>query len=207
MTIVDIIDRVTKWAEEEICTKVKLKLPADDHADASYNQEYKLVTPAAFPLYVPTKDRMPPQATAPIPSLCIQLVSGRDQLVKSSGAMKLRFCFSTWDPGTHGLDIFKPIPDTSPQEYQQWNTEEAMAYYMRRSDGWRNVWNWVDVALRALESTEYIAGYRIIKEEAIDYGPVEEQDSIPDYYPYWFAWISFTIQYGIARIPSYQELL
>ena len=36
------------------------------------------VHPAAFPLYVPGKDRLPPSVPAPIPSVCVQLIESED---------------------------------------------------------------------------------------------------------------------------------
>ena len=66
----------------------------------------------------------------------------------------------------------------------------------------------MDVALRELENAEYLGGLRIAKEEGIAFGPLTEQDAVVDYYPYWFAWISCSVQYGIARNPKqYRDLL
>jgi hypothetical protein len=217
MSTVNTIDVVTDWANENICQKVKLKLPDDKRVDATYNAGYKLVNPDAFPLYVPAKDRMPPDVVAPIPSLCVQLMSGRDTLTQDKGFMRLRFCFSTWDPGIHGPDIFNPAEGAEPLAYEQWNGTDAVAHYERRSEGWRDVWNFVDTALRVLESAEYIGTkekYRIMVEDGIDYGPVTEEDNAVDFYPYWFAWVAFNLQYGISRnflhqhdVSAYEELL
>lgn len=203
MAIVDMMEKVTAWAQEAICAKVKLKLPNDKAVDASYNEGYTLVHPAAFPLYVPTKDRIAPRVAAPIPSLCVQLLSGQDKADK--GTMRLRFMLNAWDPGLHGPDVFHPAGDG---QYTQWNGEEAMAYYERRSEGWHDVWHFVDTALRELESTAIVGGFRLVREAGIEYGPLQEDGAIPDYYPYWFAWISFTIEYGLLRDqPSYHEYL
>ena len=71
MSIVNSIETVRDWLTAEVCPLVKLKLPDDNATDASY--PYKLVNPAAFSLFVPSKDRTPPNIAAPIPSDGLQL--------------------------------------------------------------------------------------------------------------------------------------
>ena len=88
MSIVDNLDKVAKWARENICTKVKLKLPDDDRNDGSYTVQ--LVSPEAFVLYVPTRDRMPPKVTAPIPSICVQLMEGKEDLTKKRNSKEMQ---------------------------------------------------------------------------------------------------------------------
>ena len=95
MSIVNSIETVRDWLTAEVCP-----------TDASY--PYKLVNPAAFSLFVPSKDRTPPNIAAPIPSVCVQIVQGDDDLLQSARDIKIRLCFSAWDPGYHGPDIFKP---------------------------------------------------------------------------------------------------
>ena len=67
MSIVNSIETVRDWLTAEVCPLVKLKLPDDNATDASY--PYKLVNPAAFSLFVPSKDRTPPNIAAPIPMM------------------------------------------------------------------------------------------------------------------------------------------
>ena len=62
MSIVNSIETVRDWLTAEVCPLVKLKLPDDNATDASY--PYKLVNPAAFSLFVPSKDRTPPNIAA-----------------------------------------------------------------------------------------------------------------------------------------------
>lgn len=197
MSIVHMMNEITEWIQKNICNGVKLKLPDDGRNDAGYNSGYELVTPAAWPMYMPTKDRLPPNAPAPIPSICVQMLDGEDGVIDGRGNMNLRLMFSAWDPGLHGQDIFTPVKDDA-MAFQQWNTEEAMAFYQRRNDGWQDAWNFVDTARRVLINNNYIAGYRIAKEEGLKYGVPQEQDAVADYYPYWFAWLTVSIQYGVT---------
>ena len=149
MSIVNSIETVRDWLTAEVCPLVKLKLPDDNATDASY--PYKLVNPAAFSLFVPSKDRTPPNIAAPIPSVC---------------------------------------------------------YFVKNGEGWRDAWNFVDTALRLIENAEYLGDLRVIKEKGITFGPVTEQDAVPDFYPYWFAWAEFSVEETLTRNPkSYQHLL
>ena len=166
MSIVNSIETVRDWLTAEVCPLVKLKLPDDNATDASY--PYKLVNPAAFSLFVPSKDRTPPNIAAPIPSVCVQIVQGDDDLLQSARDIKIRLCFSAWDPGYHGPDIFKPKGDGSGTYIQQYN-EAAASYFVKNGEGWRDAWNFVDTALRLIENAEYLGDLRVIKEKGITF--------------------------------------
>lgn len=199
MSVVRVIDTVTEWARVHICDCVELKQPPEEldaPEDGGYN--YKLVRPAAFPLYVPTSERMPPDAHGPVPSLCVRFLNGQDEPTKNSGFVDLQFCFSTWDPGIHGKDILKPNGDGS---FRRWSGEEADAYFKRSSDGWRDAWNFVDTALRAVESVTEIGGYSIDRTVPVKYGPLTEteREILSDFYPMWFAWVTFRVTYPLRR--------
>lgn len=204
MSIVNSIEIVREWLTDYVCPLVKLKLPDDNVTDASY--PYKLVHPAAFSLFVPSKDRTPPNVAAPIPSVCVQLVKGDDDMIGSTRGIKIRLCFSAWDPGYHGPDIFIP-KEVSGIKIQQYN-QEAAASFEKNGEGWRNAWNFVDTALRVIENAEYIGELRVMKEDGISFGPVAEQDSVPDFYPYWFAWAEFSVEEALTRNrKTYDHLL
>ena len=66
----------------------------------------------------------------------------------------------------------------------------------------------MDTTLREIENAEYMNGLRVIKEEGITFGPVTEQDAVPDFYPYWFAWAELTIEETLTRNPkTYNQFL
>ena len=195
MPIVNNIELIVEWAEREICSQVLCKLPDDDNNDAGY--DYKLVKPAAFALFVPTRDRLPPKIPAPIPSLCVQLIEGKER--QDSGTTKIRFGFSTWNPGTHYNDLLMPKPGETGVYVHPVGIDPDK-FYERNMNGWRDAWNFVDIALRVLGSTEIIENLLLInKSDGIEYGPFMDRDSIPDFYPYWFAWCEFSVSYGTAR--------
>ena len=44
-----------------------------------------------------------------------------------------------------------------------------------------------------------IDGLVIDRSVPVKFGPFTEQESIPDFYPFWFAWVSFSVSYPITR--------
>lgn len=197
MSVVNILDSVTEWVRENICTQIKLKLPPDndtDPTDAGY--EYKLVTPAAFPLFVPAKDKAPPGILSPIPSVCVRFLEGDEILATSKGTIGIQLCFSTWNPGLHGQDILRPNEKGGSKI---WTGPEADAHFQRSADGWRDAWNFVDIALRELGNTTNVGGYLVNQRDPIKFGPLTEEGAIIDAYPLWFAWCSFSLSYDLRR--------
>ena len=88
MTLVNSIDKIVSWLTENVCSKITLKLPDDYRNDTGY--DVVMVNPAAFPLYVPGKDRLPPNVAAPIPSVCVQLMEGSDELIQKKRQLQIR---------------------------------------------------------------------------------------------------------------------
>lgn len=209
MTLVKSIDSLVEWLTENVCSQITLKLPDDYRNSKDYNVEF--VHPAAFPLYVPGKDRLPPSVPAPIPSVCVQLMEGSDDLPKRQRQLQIRLCLACWNPGLHGGEIL--YPNSAPATdggYAYYNLQgEAAKTYARNMNGWRDSFNFADLVLRELENAEYIAGHRLVKESGIKYGLFTEDGNIWDYYPYWHSWISFTLEAGVVtRTPEiYDNLL
>lgn len=206
MSVVSILDTITEWARSNICDHIMLKQPPEDidsPVDGDY--QYSRVHPAAFPMYVPTADKLPPNIHSPFPSLCVRFEQGEDSAANSDRSVDIQFCFSAWNPGAHGSDMLNPVQNSV---FRVWSGSEADAYFKRNSEGWRDVWNFVDIALRAVENVTHIGGYTIDRATPIKFGPLKEQESIPDFYPYWFAWMSFRVTCPLQRnIASIQNFL
>ena len=198
MTLVQSIDRVVEWLNENVCSQISLKVPDDYRNDTDYDVEF--VKPAAFPLYVPGKDRLPPNISAPIPSVCVQLMEGEDNLLAKKRQMQFRLCLACWNPGEHGGEVLHPRANMSALGgYAYYRaTGDAAQTYTRNMEGWRDSFNLADLVLRELEGTEYIAGHRLVKESGIKFGLFTEEGNIWDYYPYWHNWISFTLEAGVV---------
>ena len=209
MTLVQSIDKVVAWLNENVCSKISLKLPDDAKNDSSYGVEY--VKPAAFPLYVPGKDRLPPSVRAPIPSVCAQFTEGSDDLLTKKRQIQIRLCLACWNPGEHGGEVLHARPNADALGGYSYYTvaSEAAQEYARNMEGWRDSFNLADLVLRELEGTEYIAGHRLVKESGIKFGLFTEEGNIWDYYPYWHSWITFTLEAGVVtKTPEiYAELL
>lgn len=209
MTLVQIIEKIVGWLNADVCSQISLKVPDDYKNDEGYTVEY--TNPAAFPLYVPGKDRLPPSIPAPIPSVCVQLMEGSDDLLKKKRQLQIRLCLACWNPGEHGGELFLVRKNTAaPFERSYYHpTGETAKTYARNMEGWRDSFNFADIVLRELEGTEYIEGLRLAKESGIKYGVFTEDGNIWDYYPYWHNWISFTLEAGVTvRTPEiYANLL
>lgn len=208
MTTKQIIEDITLWVDESICKKIKLKLPDDSRNDGYY--ELQEVNPAAFPLFVPAKDRMPPNIQAPVPSIAVQLLEGKDSLKKGERRIRIRLCLSTWNPGIHPGEKMHPYKKKSAfggSVYRRGDKSEEQ--YVRNGDGWKELYNFQDIALSELEGKEFFAGVRIDMEEPITYGPFTEEGVIWDYYPYWNGWIAFTVICGVPykRSEEIRDLL
>ncbi len=194
----------SECSAERLRTKVKLKL-----RNTTQSTPVKLsTTPLVKPLHPSPVLHLDGcrQLPAPIPSVCVQLVEGDDNLIESARKIRIRLYFSAWDPGTHGPDLFHKKNDGSGG-YIQWYNDEAMAYFRKSGDGWMDAWNFVDTAIRKIENSEYLSSLRVTKENGIKFGPLSEQDSVPDFYPYWFAWVEFSVEETMTRKPDYNQFL
>ncbi len=203
MSVEKLIDTMTEWAQANICDHIKLKQPpANENAPVDEGYKYTLVNPVAFPMYVPTPEKLPPNVHSPFPSLCVRFVEGEDAAARGEGAVDVQFCFSAWNPGLHGQDTYTKSADGT------WSRNDAVRSFQRNAEGWRDLWQFVDIALRAIESENIIGCYTIDRATPIKFGPLTEQESIPDFYPFWFAVLSFRVTYPLMRnIPDVQEML
>ena len=170
MAVVKQLEKIKAWLEAEICPQFKFKQADDENVDVTY--PYELVNPNVFILYVPPLELIGEGYR--VPSVCIQFDDGNESMAKASGVLNLRLQFATFNPGEHTEDNFKV------------NTE-----------GWRDVWNFIDYIMKKLRDTELIGDLRIIKENGIHYGPISDAGQIPNFYPYYFAWVTFSVEYGI----------
>jgi len=196
MTIVKILDDVTAWARQNICSQISLKVPPKGTEPNDEAYTYKTANPVAFTMYVPTEDKLPKGIPSAFPSLCVRFMEGENHLAKNTGTIGIQLLLSVWSPGTYGPDSFV----SSPNDPFQWLVHpDAKGKFERNGDGWRDVWNFTDIAVRAVESTAHISGYEIDRSVPVKYGPLTEQEAIPDFYPFWFTWVTFQLIYPLQR--------
>ena len=203
-TIVNIIDRVVAWTSEHICSLATLKAPPEDmEAADGEGYEYNEVTPACFPMFVPTADKLPPGTEHNCPCVLVRLTDGEDG--RQAGSLDLELWFHTWNPGTHGRDILQP---TESGGVREWTGSGSDTHYERNAEGWRDLFNWIDAALRELESTLSIDGLEIDQDRGFRYGPLKDENGVSDYYPFYFGYIGFTLKRPIVRnIKEIDDLL
>lgn len=198
MTVVDSLHEIAKWLNQTSCKKYEFKVPPNDpktRIDDTY--EYKKAHPYAFPLYIPTKDRVPTGIISNMPSVCVQLVQGEDDNVKLDRSLTINLGLSIWNPGIHAQDIYYPKgkePDT-PEKFNV------------GSDGWMDAWNFADDILRRIGSTSNIGNLEIDKSKKVSFGPYKEQEAIPDFYPFWYAWIQFSVRTDFLRNSDVEKFL
>lgn len=206
-TLVTTIDTVTAWVQANICDKVKLKKPPlneTDATDAGY--KYELVTPYAFAMYVPTQDKITLPDVAPIPSVCVRITDGENDLTAGKNTITFEMVFSTWSTGTHGEEIINPVDGSAT--FQQWRGAEADNHFVKNGEGWRDAWNMIDLALQEIGNTTNMNGLEIDRSVPLKFAPLKEQEAIADYYPYWFATVTFGIKQPIrSNISEIQNLL
>ena len=209
MTITQSIEKVTDWLNSTVCPKIKLKLPDDNQNGTGYKVE--TVNPMAFAMYQPGKDKLPPGVIAPFPSVVVQLLEGSDDLTAKSGRMKLQLSFTAWNPGNHAGELTRAISTTAGDDNGlnvQLESVASAKSFERNAEGWKDVWNFVECALREIENAEYMNGLRVVKELPITYGQFQQEGQISDLYPYWGAWAIFTIERGLVRTgAAYAEYL
>jgi len=209
MLLKKIVEDVTEWVDENICEGLQLKLPDDYKNDNNYDVVF--VRPAAFPLFPPGTDRLPPGVAAPIPSISVQLMEGTDHTLQNSRQLSIRLCIACWNPGIHSDAKFYPTVDEDAEYGYHYNlgNDGVEQSYERNIDGWKDAFNLLDRTISKLENTEFIAGCRIDHAEGIKYGMFTEEGKIWDYYPYWHSYVSFKLDCGTGAIlpDAYKDLL
>ena len=175
MSIVKILDDVTAWAQQNICAKIELKVPpkATEPNDDEYR--YETANPTAFTMYVPPEDKLPKHVPSAFPSLCVRFMHSEDDLSNMRGSVGIQMMLSAWSPGKHGTE------------------------FERNGEGWRDIWNFTDIAVQAVESATSICGYEIDRSVPVRFGPLAEQEAISDFYPFWFTWVTFQLTYPLMR--------
>lgn len=169
MTIIKVLDEVKTWFQNEVCNNFTFKKEPNKEEAIDSGYKYELVNPKAFLMYVPFDEKFP--------SVTIQFSDGSVDKFKESGELKLRFLFATWNPGLH---------------YE----ENKTPAFKENSEGWRDVWNFIDGTLQKLTNTNHIGDHiRIKHEDKFQFGALSENGNMPNYYPHWCAWLTFTIQY------------
>lgn len=204
MRIRQVIDNLTDWLNQSVCPEIMFKTP-NDEATASCSREQH---PVAYPLYVPGEGKLPDESAFSAPSINVQLLKGKDNLLQRSRDADIQLTLSIWNPGSSTGEMFYPQnPGAGPRNLRYRRHEED--FYTRNLDGYKDIINFTDHVLDALEKTEIIKGVRVVKEEPVEFGQFQTDGVIWDDYPYWHMWIIFKVEAGTSMtIPEpYKNLL
>lgn len=187
MTVTDSLIKIADWLNNRVCQKFAFKVPPKEGMPIDDRYEYKEAHPQAFPVFIPAKDKLPPDIEINMPAVAVQVVSGEDDTIASHRDLTFNLALACWNPGRHSKDVY----------YPSGKRPEIPEKYKSTYSGWMDVWNFTDMILRELESVANISGMRI--QGNITFGAYKEQESITDYYPLWFTWIQFTVQGNFLR--------
>ena len=190
MTIVDSLIKISEWLNKEVCPSFLFKKEPAQGKPQDVSYLYEEVNPYAFPMFIPAKDKLPPNVKTNMPSICVQLLECSDDTNKGKRDFQIQLGVSTWNPGVHAKDIYYPKGADTP------DTVEYHSGY----DGWMDTWNFIDAIVRKIESMAGIDGLHLIQDVPIKMGPFKEQEAVPDFYPHWFGYIQFTLRSDIVRV-------
>lgn len=192
MTIVGIVDSIVEWLNANVCPEVLMRLPSEDGKANDKRYEYTMVHPHAFPLYLPTRDKLPPKVRINVPSVVVQLEYGNDDPENREVSITLNF--SGWAPGTYQDDWIIPL------DYE--SEEGEITGFRADYEGWRELWNFVDKTAAAVQSTTYMGqNVEVMQWEGMEFGPFrEESNTVLDYYPFWYAYLKFKVRCSLRRL-------
>ena len=188
MTIVQCLENITDWLNQNVCPRIRLKRPSDYNQGTYYN--FEEVSPTAFAMFLPGNDKLQEGVSSSCPYIHVQLVEGDERLLLYTDRMNIQLSFMAWNPGLH--------PD-----------ENGMTdSYRRTADGWKDVWSLLERTITDIKNAEYLNGVRFVKEAGIKYGQFVKDGQIADTYPYFYAWATITVERGLNGTESaYSQLL
>lgn len=187
MTVVKTLNHLQKWFKEKVCSQIKLKCPPLENDIDTDDYEYNLVTPACFAHSIPASDKLPPNFVSNTPCLCVQILSGADNVAKKDGSMMIQVSLSVWNTGEHKKD-------------RLFESDEG---FKADNSGWTDVLNFLDITRLELKKTINFeldnteSCIEIDKSEPIEYGYFTDKGMVMPH-PMWAAYLKFGISYKIT---------
>lgn len=195
MTVVDSINAMSHFLEQEVCSKVEFLSPPKDRMDGKkYTPKY--VHPCVYPLYVPKSNMMEPNALNVLPYISVQFMEGSDDIPALQTETRFMLEFAIWRPGDYESISSMKLQDVIAGAGNTRICFEAdiKNTFVRNHSGWMDVWNFVETTKKTLLSNLVIADKMTLKiNEKVKYGVYSKDDAVFDFYPMWFAWMSFTM--------------
>lgn len=185
MTIVDAINAITDWLNENVCPKLLFKKADDRNVADSYT--LREVHPTAYAMFYPN-DLIPEEKRGD-PFIVVTPSKGKRDTVSKAERLTVQLSFRTWNPGTHAA-------------------ESAGKAFAPSTGGWTDVWNLLDWTLREIENEQYINGLRFVASDGAEFGPIAKDGQFIDEYPYFTAYATLTFERPIVRKDSaFAEML
>lgn len=213
MTAVDAISQVEDWLRTDVCPRILLKVPPGDGSPDSSQYEYRTGHPEVFSMYWPAgTTNARPGVEYTQPGVMVQVVDGEDEVGGLRSTYGIRLHLGAWNPGRHQQDVWTPsYPSLSLQgektEYGPFVRGDGDGFVPVFDDGWRDVWNFLDVVRESLRTARSIGSMQIDPTEPVRFSQYKENDAAINLYPYWFAYIDFTLVASEPGDPSLSEYL
>lgn len=182
MTIIQAIETIADWLNENVCPRLILKRPSDCKQGTFY--DYEEVHPVAFAMFLPGSDKLPEGISTQCPYILVQLLDGENNLLRKVGRFNIQLSFMAWNPGVH--------PDETGMK----------DVYRRSAEGWKDAWSFLERTVADIENAEYINGIRFVKESGVKFGQFQKDGQIADTYPYFYAWATMVMECGVNIIAS-----
>lgn len=188
MKVEHIMNDLTQWCQENICDKVHFLKPDERNAGTGYTPEW--INPTAFPMFIPSKDMLPPDVQTKYPAMCVQLIDGEDDLKEKKMSLDIRISLAIWNPGTYKVN-------------------EAKYELTRDTSGAKEILRFLDFTKETLNKNMYIEGCRIDRDTPMKFGFFTQEETLVNAYPEWYAYITFRMTCGMAasRNNIYKDLL
>lgn len=194
MNTVAAIHTVMNFLEDKVCPYVQFLVPSKDDAK-EYIEQY--AHPKVFAFFEPAKGRVPNGVLYTTPNVAVQLQSGSDDVDANEQFYNFVLAFSIWRPGDYNK--LKEVELESPgileeEEVKISYKAEKERSYIRNEDGWKDVYHFLDETKNAIIYDGQIGNLKLKTSVPIKYGPYSKDGAIVDFYPYYHAWMSFTLQ-------------
>lgn len=215
MTSVQAVTEVMEWLRERVCPRVTLKVPPDPREPDTTPYEYRTAHPEVFGMYWPVgPENCAPGVEFTHPGMLVSIQDGEDAVGGLESTFRLRVHCGAWNPGRHAEDTWTPdnpelrLPDgTTTAEYGPYVRDEGGEFVPVFEDGWRDVWNFVDTLRDALRSTRSIGHLELDAETPVTFSPYKEGDAAINTYPYWFAYVDFSVRSSASGDPTLAQYL
>ncbi len=199
MTTVKAMDTICSYLKDNVCPKIQYLVPAEKDA-GDYIPNYK--NPEVFAFYEPSKSRMPPGITHTVPGIVVILKKRTDDLISGKSEFDIELSFCIWKPGEYisnkEVDLQQIVSYSEQMQIEY--ASKGDKKYTRTEDGWKDVYNFIDEVRQGVVHDGQMGNLKIKMDVPIQYGPYTQDKAIVDAYPYYYAWLTLTLETIVTPI-------